>query len=70
MFFVVNLYQRIEALCNARGISITELCRESGVSRSSLTDLKKGRKQSLASASLAKIAGYFSVSVELSLIHL
>lgn len=64
VFLVVNLYQRIEALCNARGISVTELCRESGVSRSSLTDLKQGRKQSLSAASLAKIAGYFSVSVD------
>ena len=53
-----------EALCNARGITITDLCRESGVSRSSLSDLKTGRKQSLAAQSLAKIAGYFGVSVD------
>ena len=62
--FVVNLYQRIETLCNARGITVTELCRDSGVSRSSLSDLKTGRKQSLSAQALAKIAGYFSVSVD------
>ena len=60
----MKLYQHIELLCAERGINITELCRACGVSRSSLTDLKMGRKQSLSAQTLAKIAGYFSVSVD------
>ena len=60
----MKLYNRIETLCAAHGITVTEMCRACGVSRSSLTDLKMGRKQSLSAQSLARIAGYFSVSVD------
>ena len=60
----MKLYQRIETLCAAHSITVTELCRACGVSRSSLTDLKMGRKQSLSAQTLARIAGYFSVSVD------
>lgn len=64
MSSIVKLYQRIETLCAAHSITVTELCRACGVSRSSLTDLKMGRKQSLSAQTLARIAGYFSVSVD------
>lgn len=59
-----ELFKRIEQLCIQKGVSITELCRESGASRGSLTDLKKGRKQSLSADTLSKIAVYFGVSVD------
>lgn len=59
-----DLFLRIEALCKSKGITITDLCRESGASRGSLSDLKQGRKQSLSSATLSKIATYFGVSVD------
>lgn len=59
-----NLYNRIESLCDDRGINITEMCRESGASRGSLTDLKMGRKKLLNADTLAKIANYFGVSVD------
>ena len=61
---IVKLYQTIETLCAAHGITVTQLCRDCGVSRSSLTDLKMGRKQSLSAQTLSRIAGYFSVSVD------
>ena len=64
MYCIVNLYQRIETLCAARDISITEMCRACGVSRSSLTDLKNGRKKSLSAQTLSRIAGWFGVSVD------
>lgn len=57
------LYEKIAQLCEDRGINITTLCRESGASRGSLTDLKMGRKQSLSTGTLSKIATYFGVSV-------
>ena len=59
-----DLFLRIEALCKSKGITITDLCRESGASRGSLSDLKQGRKQSLSSATLSKIATFFDVSVD------
>lgn len=60
----MKLYQRIETLCAARDISITEMCRACGVSRSSLTDLKNGRKKSLSTETLSRIAAWFGVSVD------
>ena len=59
-----GLYDKIAALCNERGISITTMCKESGVSRAPLSDLKMGRSKTLASATLSKIAAYFGVSVD------
>lgn len=59
-----NLYNRIEELCRAEGITITEMCRRADVPRGNLTDLKKGRQSGLSTANLTKIANCFSVSVD------
>ena len=59
-----ELYNAIEELCKQKGITITTMCKESGASRGSLSDLKAGRKQSLSADTLSKIAAYFSVSVD------
>lgn len=64
VYFMSILYTTIEKLCAEKGISVTQLCKESGASRASLTDLKKGRKQSLSTETLLKIASYFGVSVD------
>lgn len=58
------LYERIEELCRARGINITVMCRESGVARGSLTDLKMGRIEGLSARALGKLADYFEVPME------
>jgi transcriptional regulator with XRE-family HTH domain len=58
---MLNLYNRIAELCTQNNVSITTMCRESGVSRASLSDLKVGRKQGLSSDTLQKIASYFGV---------
>ena len=55
-----ELYETIVRLCAEKGITITELCRQSGASRGSLTDLKMGRKSSLSTGTLSKIAAYFA----------
>lgn len=60
---MANLYENIEKLCKNRGINVTLMCKESGASRGSLTDLKSGRKQSLKYETLDKIATYFGISV-------
>lgn len=59
-----ELYETIVRLCHEKGINITELCRQSGASRGSLSDLKMGRKSSLSAATLSKIASYFGVTVD------
>lgn len=59
-----ELYDRIEMLCRENHVSITTMCKKSGVSRAPLTDLKMGRSKTLSSASLAKIAAYFHVSLD------
>lgn len=62
-----NLYTRIEKLCKERNINITTMCKDSGASRGSLSDLKFGRKQSLSVDTLTKIASYFNISVDVLL---
>ena len=59
-----NLYKRIDALCSMHNVSITTMCKASGASRASLSDLKVGRKQNLSTETLSKIDAYFSVSVD------
>ena len=59
-----DLYNRIEELCKENNESITTMCKKSGASRASLSDLKVGRKQSLSAETLSKIAMHFGVSVD------
>lgn len=61
---MANLYNNIEAFCKKRGVNVTTMCRDSGASRGSLSDLKSGRKQTLKYETLEKIANYFEISVE------
>ncbi len=57
-------YEIIANLCKERGINITHMCKSSGASRGSLTDLKTGRIDSLSIESLQKIANFFNVSTD------
>ena len=59
-----NLYENIHALCKERKITPGGLCGELGFRRSVLSDLKNGRKKSLDTTTLIKIAEYFGVSVD------
>ena len=59
-----EIYGRIESLCKARKMNITELCKKCSIPRASLTDFKMGRNKSLSASTLQKIAEHFSVSVE------
>ena len=61
---MADLYENIAKLCRNRGITGGRLCTELGFSRSTLSDLKAGRINSLSSQKLQKIADYFSVSVD------
>lgn len=61
---MIFVYVLIEELCNGKGISITKLCKDCKIPRSTLTDYKKGRIKSLSADTLCKIADYFDVSVD------
>lgn len=59
-----NLYETIKSLCDNHHTTLSELCKETNISRGILTDLKMGRKKTLSAMTLSKIAEHFGVSVE------
>lgn len=58
------LYNRIDELCKKNRITVTLMCKDAGISRAALSDLKFGRSQTLSIATINKVAKYFSVSVD------
>lgn len=58
------MYRIIENLCNERGISISRMCKECGLTRAALTELKMGRTKKLSGSSLERVAEYFGVSAD------
>lgn len=58
------LYDLIEELCMKNDITITTLCKECKIPRSTITDFKKGRIKTLSASTLCKIADYFDVTVD------
>lgn len=59
-----DLYKKIAELCKIRGVTITSMCNDTGISRSLISELKAGRSKSVSSTTLEKIADYFSVSTD------
>ena len=59
-----EMYKRIEDLCKERSVNMTAMCREAGVPRSNLSDLKFGRTAALATVNLTRIAQYFDVPMD------
>lgn len=59
-----KIYDRIEDLCKSKGVNVTTLCKACSIPRASLSDYKMGRKKSLSTETLSKIAEYFGVSVD------
>lgn len=58
-----NMYERIEKLCKDNSITVTGMCRELKLSRSSFSDLKAGRIKSISAETLSTIANFFGVSI-------
>lgn len=61
---MLPLYEKIEGLCHARGINVTEMCRSANVPRSALSDYKAGRKKTINLKNLGKIADFFNVTLD------
>ena len=60
----MNLYDRIEKLCQYAGITVTEMCRQAGISRTVFSELKSGRSASISQKNIKKLADYFNVSAD------
>lgn len=59
-----NLYGRIQEACSRKGISVSAMCLQLGMSKSVLSDLKAGRKKTLSADTLGRIADFLEVSVD------
>lgn len=61
---MLPLYERIDKLCKDHGTNVTQMCKAAGIPRSSLSDYKSGRKQSISFVNLQRIADYFKITVD------
>ena len=59
-----TLYNRIIDLCQERGVSGSRMCLDIGISKSTLSDIKNGRKKGISTANAQKMAAYFNVTVD------
>lgn len=60
----MNMYEKIQELCDEKGIKIAQMCRETDIRKSTLSELKQGRTKTLSTQSLKKIAQYFCVPLD------
>lgn len=58
-----TLYERISELCKRKGTTPSRMCLDLGMSKSTVSDLKSGRKTGVSAVTAQKIATYFDVSV-------
>lgn len=58
-----TLYDRIQELCKERGVTGSRMCLDLGLSKSTLSDIKSGRKKGISTATAQKISSYFGISV-------
>ena len=59
-----NMHARIVALCKEKGVNITQMCREAGIPRATLSELKMGRTLALSAKNMNKLASYFGVTMD------
>ena len=61
---MASMIEIIDQLCEQNGIKGSKLCDDLGISRSTLTELRKGRAKTLSLKKTQMIADYFGVSIE------
>ena len=61
---MANLYKVIEGLCIQNGTNITQMCKNLGISRSTLSELKAGRTKAISYDFMSDIADMFHVDIE------
>ena len=60
---MADMYKKIDKLLSEHGISGAKMSADLGMSRSFMTELRKGRAKSIKIETAQKIADYFNVSV-------
>ena len=58
-----NLYENINDLVRARGMTINQLCKKSGVAPSTMSELKSGHTTDLSRKNAEKVAAALGVTV-------
>ena len=61
---MAEMYEIIEELLRDRGISGVKMSTDLGMSRSFMTELRKGRAKSITTQTAQKIADYFGVTLD------
>ena len=61
---MLKMHNKIQFLCDQKGIKVAQLCKEAGIPKSTISDLKNGRTKTLSTQTLKKIANYFNVSLD------
>lgn len=59
---MASMIEIIDQLCEQNGIKGSKLCDDLGISRSTLTELRKGRAKTLSLKKTQMIADYFGAS--------
>ena len=59
-----TFYNRVQELCAEKGVSGSRMCLDLGLSKSTLSDIKSGRKKGVSTETAQKMAAYFGVSVD------
>ncbi len=58
-----TFYERVIELSAQKGVSGSRVCLELGLSKSTLSDIKAGRKKGVSAETAQKFANYFGVTV-------
>ena len=61
---MADIYKTIDELLRQKGVSGARMSQDLGMSRSFMTELRKGRAKSIKAETAQKIADYFGVTVE------
>ena len=56
-----EMHKRISELCESCDLTISQMCRKTGISRSTISELKSGRSKTLTVKNLSTIASFFDV---------
>lgn len=59
-----DLYDRIQTLCKQKGVSGSKMCLDLGMSKSTLSEMKHGRQNSISLLTAQKFAKYLGISIE------
>ena len=58
------LYEKIEGLCDSKGIKVGRMCADIGIHRSVLGNLSSGKSKTLSTKNLKLIAEYFNIPID------